>query len=43
MGESARGPAAERKPDHRPPDAAESHLVAAIGAVFTAPDQTIQH
>jgi hypothetical protein len=43
MGESARGPAAERKPDHRPPDAAEPYLVAAIGAVLIAADQIVQH
>jgi hypothetical protein len=30
MGESARGAAAQRQPDHRPPDAAEPHLVAAV-------------
>ena len=43
MGKSARRAAAERKPDHRPPDAAEPHLVAAVGAVLAAPDQILQH
>ena len=43
MGKSPRGPAAERQPDHRPPDAAEPHLVTVVGAVLAAPDQIIQH
>ena len=30
MGKSARGAAAERQPDYRPPDAAEPHLVTAV-------------
>ena len=43
MGETARGAAAQRQPDHRPPDAAEPYFVAAVRAVLAAPDQTIQH
>ena len=37
MGKSARGAAAERQPDHRPPDAAEPYLVAAIGPFWPRP------
>ena len=43
MGKSARRAAAECQPDHRPPDAAQPHLVTAIGAVLATPDPTIQH
>ena len=43
MGKAARGTAAQRKPDHRPPDAAQSHLLIAIGSVTAASDQDIQH
>jgi len=43
MGESARCAAAQRQPDHRPPDAAETHLVAAVSAVLAASDQNFQH
>jgi hypothetical protein len=30
MREAARGAAAQGQPDHRPPDASKSHLVAAV-------------
>ena len=43
MGESTSGPATERQSDHRPPDAAKSYPVAAIGAVLAAPHQILQH
>src|ERR1700761_3597745 len=43
MGESTGGAAAQRQPDHRPADAAEPHLVAAVGSVLAASDQIIQH
>src|ERR1700694_1066900 len=43
MGKSTRGAAAQRQPDHRPPDAAKPYLVAAVRAVLTASDQNIQH
>ena len=43
MGKSARGAAAQRQPDHRPPDAAQTDLVAAVGAVLAAAHQDIQH
>ncbi len=43
MGKSARGAAAQRQPDHRPPDAAKTHLVAAVRAVLAASDQNFQH
>jgi hypothetical protein len=38
MGKSARGAAAQRQPDHRPPGAAKSLSTAAICAVLAAPD-----
>jgi hypothetical protein len=40
MGESARGAATQRQPDHRPPDAAETDLVS---AALAASDQNVQH
>ena len=43
MGQSARGAAAQGKPDHRPPDAAEADLVAPVGAVLATADQVFQH
>ena len=43
MGKSARGAAAQHQPDHRPPDAAEADLVAAVRCVLAAADQIIQH
>src|SRR6202022_2065928 len=43
VGKPARGAAAQRQPDHRPPDAAKSYLVAVINAVFAPADQNIQH
>jgi hypothetical protein len=30
MGEAARGASAQRQPNHRPPDAAEPYLIAAV-------------
>src|SRR5690242_17433678 len=43
MGKAARGAAAQRKPDHRPPNAAKSDLLAAVRSVLATPDQDIQH
>jgi hypothetical protein len=43
MGKSARGAAAQRKTDHRPPDAAEADLVVAVGAFLATPHPIIQH
>ena len=43
MGKSARGAAAQRQSDHRPPGAAEADLVAAVRGVLAAADQIIQH
>src|SRR5476649_623915 len=43
MGKSARGAAAQREANHRPPDAAEPYLVAATRVGLAAPDQIIQH
>ena len=43
MGKSAGSAATQSKPNHRPPDAAETDLVTAIRAVLAAPNQNIQH
>jgi hypothetical protein len=43
MGKSAGGAATQGESNHRPPNAAETHLVTAIRAVLAAPDQNIQH
>ena len=43
MGKSARGAAAQRQPDDRPPDTAKAHLVMVVRAVWAASLQNIQH
>ena len=43
MGKSACGAAAQGQPDHRPPDAAKTHLVLGFRAVLTSSDQNFQH
>ena len=43
MGKTARRAAAERQPDHRPPERAKTHLVVAVGAPLAAAHPTIQH
>jgi hypothetical protein len=43
MGEAACGTAAQRKPDYRPADAAESYLFLGIGTLLAAPHPAIQH
>jgi hypothetical protein len=43
MGKSACGSAAKGQPDHRPPDAAKTHLVLGFSAALTSSDQNIQH
>ena len=43
MGKAARGAAAEREPDDRPPNAAEADLLAAIRAALAASRQNFQH
>jgi hypothetical protein len=43
MGESARRAAAERKADHRPPDAIQAYGVTTIRLTLAASDQHIEH
>src|SRR4029077_9435367 len=43
MRKAAGRTAAEREPDYRPPDGAQTYLVAVIGAVLLTPPQIIEH